>query len=93
MMMPNSPEVMRVQHGMEQERRRPINPDQRERPLRRRERMPDPIGMQMMRLPVEEMVDDVDRHIDRGRGKLRAVLAALMRRLPAGPFSTATGER
>lgn len=92
-MMPNSPEVMRVQYQMEQERRRPINPDQRERPLRRRERMPDPIGMQMMRMPVEEMVDDVDRHIDRGRGKLRDVIAAIMRRLPAGPFSTATGER
>ena len=92
-MMPNSPEVMRIQYQMEQERRRPINPDQRERPLRRRERRPDPIGMQMMRMPVEEMVDDVDRHIDRGRGKLRDVIAVIMRRLPAGPFSTATGER
>lgn len=93
MMMPSSPEVMRIQHRIEQERRRPINPDQRERPLRRRERRPDPIGMQMMRMPVEEMVDDVDRRIDRGRGKLREALAELMRRLPAGPHSTAMGER
>lgn len=93
MMMPNSPEVMWVQHRIEQDRRRPVNPDERERPTRRRERRPDPIGVQMMRMPAEELVDDVDQRVDRGRGKLREALAAILRRIPAGPFSTATGER
>jgi hypothetical protein len=93
MMMPNSPEVMWVQHQIDQAPRRPVNPDERERPMRRRERMPDPIGVQMARIDVDALAEDVDQRIDRGRGRLREALAAIMRRLPAGPFSTAPGER
>lgn len=91
-MMPVSPENMRVRREEEERRWRPVNPDQRERPVRGRERQPDPIGMRMARMPVEEMVEDVDQRIDRGRGKLREAIAFFVRRIPAGPLSTA-GER
>jgi hypothetical protein len=92
-MMPVSPEVMRVRCEEEELRRRPVNPDQRDRPLRRRGRQPDPLGMRMSRMPVAELVEDVDQRIDRGRGRLRDAIAFFRRRIPAKPLSTATGER
>lgn len=85
--------MMRVRYDEARIRRRPENPDQREPRVRRHERRPDPIGAWMMRMPVEAMVDAVNEGIDRGRGLVRDAIAAIARRLPAGPFSTLTGER
>lgn len=90
-MMPVSPEVMRVRCEEEELRRRPVNPDQRERP-HRRDRQPDPLGIQMSRMQ-GELVDEIDQRIDRGRGRLRQIIVFLLRRIPTKPSSTVAGER